>query len=136
MKVLFYLLLFVCLRAIAQPNDCADAVPGCTTPAFAIAPNNPSTNIVDFSSGSISNPALNPNPVPGNSGCLLSGETSSTFISISVVSDGTLEWSIIGASGGCFDWIMWPYTANSCTQIINNQLYAYNGGTLKIYGVN
>ena len=124
MKALFYLLLFVCLRAIAQPNDCVDAVPGCTTPAFAIAPNNPSTNIVDFTSGSISDPAMNPNPVPGNLGCLLSGETSSTFISISVVSDGTLEWSIIGPSGGCFDWIMWPYVNSTvtCNGIVGNTL--------------
>lgn len=104
----------------AIPNDCVDAVPGCTTPAFGIAPNDPATNIVDFTAGSISNPSTNPNP--GNSGCLLSGETSSTFITINVVSTGTLEWSIIGNSGGCFDWIMWPYSPTACAGINGNTL--------------
>lgn len=95
-------------------NNCNGAVSGCTTPSFAIMPNNPSTNIVDFSSGSISNPSTNPNCC--NSGCLLSGETSSTFISIAVVSSGTLAWSIIGPSGGCFDWIMWAMPNANQTQ--------------------
>jgi gliding motility-associated-like protein len=116
-------LIFLSLLSVAQPNDCPDAVPGCTTPSFAIAPNNPSTNIVDFTSGSISNPSTNPNSSPGNAGCLLSGETSSTFITISVVSNGTLAWSIIGPSGGCFDWIMWPYNGSStCAAITGNTL--------------
>lgn len=123
-KALLFLVLFSSFFSFAQPNDCADAVPGCTTPSFTIEPNNPATNIVDFTSGSISNPSMNPNPVPGNSGCLLSGETSSTFITISVVSTGTLEWSIIGPSGGCFDWIMWPYQnpTVTCNGITGNTL--------------
>jgi gliding motility-associated-like protein len=42
---------------------------------------------------------------------------------INVAGTGTLEFSFGQDMGtGCFDWIMWPYTANSCTQIINNQL--------------
>ena len=120
----FILILFFSFQSLAQPNDCADAVPGCTTPSFTIEPNNPSTNIVDFTSGSISNPSLNPNTVPGNNGCLLSGETSSTFITISIVTTGTLEWSIIGPSGGCFDWIMWPYQNSTvtCNGITGNTL--------------
>jgi gliding motility-associated-like protein len=42
---------------------------------------------------------------------------------INVASSGMLEFSF-GADGGfgCLDWIMWPYTTNSCTQILNNQL--------------
>lgn len=115
MKFILPLFLLLGLFVSAQPNDCIDAVPGCTTPSFAIAPNNPATNIVDFTSGSISNPSTNPNTVPGNLGCLLSGETSSTFITISVVTSGTLAWSIIGPSGGCFDWIMWPYVNPTVT---------------------
>lgn len=86
MKKLIYILIgLLPVFAIAQPNDCNEAVPGCATPSFGIAPNNPATNVVDFTSGSISNPASNPGTV-GNSGCLLSGETSSTFITINVVS--------------------------------------------------
>jgi hypothetical protein len=115
MKFILPFFLSIGIFVSAQPNDCIDAVPGCTTPSFAIAPNNPATNIVDFTSGSISNPSSNPNSVPGNSGCLLSGETSSTFITISVVTSGTLAWSIIGPSGGCFDWIMWPYVNPTVT---------------------
>lgn len=96
----------------AQPNDCNEAVPGCSTPSFGIVPPNAATNNFDFGVGTVSNPASNPGSA-GNSGCLLSGETSSTFITISVVSTGTLQWSIQGPNGGCFDWIMWPYTFGS-----------------------
>lgn len=114
MRSLKYIFILIGLYSFAQPNDCIEAVPGCTTPAFPIAPNNPATNIIDFTSGSISNPSTNPGG-SGNAGCLLSGETSSTFITISVTSSGTLAWSIIGPSGGCFDWIMWPYVNPSVT---------------------
>lgn len=124
MKFLNIIFLFTCLYSFAQPNDCSEAVPGCTTPSFAIAPNNPATNTIDFTSGSISNPSSN--PAGFNSGCLLSGETSSTFISINVVSNGTLAWSIIGPNGGCFDWIMWQMPnaslAQACAGINGNTL--------------
>ncbi len=123
MKFINILFLFTTCYCFAQPNDCVDAVPGCTTPSFGIAPNNPATNIVDFTSGSISNPSINPGS-SGNSGCLLSGETSSTFITISVTTSGTLAWSIIGPNGGCFDWIMWPYVSSgvTCAGITGNTL--------------
>ncbi|MES2556021.1 MAG: gliding motility-associated C-terminal domain-containing protein [Bacteroidota bacterium] len=127
-QLLFLFCSLLTVISWAQPNDCTDAVPGCTTPSFAIEPNNPATNIVDFTSGSISNPSSNPNG--SNSGCLLSGETSSTFITINIVSSGVLEWSMIGvdASGnptnsGCFDWIMWPNVGgNACAGINGNTL--------------
>jgi gliding motility-associated-like protein len=90
------------------PVNCDLAIPGCTSPSFPITGQQPLYNTIDFTGAS--NPSTNPNPVPGNSGCLLSGETVSTFITISVVQSGTLQWSIQGPSGGCFDWIMWPYT--------------------------
>lgn len=106
------------------PNDCPEAVPGCSTPSFPISPNVAGTNNYDFGTGTVSNPSTNPNSSPGNAGCLLSGETSSTFITIQVVSSGTLAWSIQGASGGCFDWIMWPLSnlSTTCPAIANNQL--------------
>lgn len=122
-KILFLLTSFALSTTFAQntPNNCNGAVPGCTTPSFPIQPNNPATNIVDFGTGTISNPSSP--PYGNNSGCLLSGETSSTFITISVVSSGTLQWSIIGlnpttgapSNTGCFDWIMWPYTGPTTT---------------------
>ncbi|MCE2682299.1 MAG: gliding motility-associated C-terminal domain-containing protein [Cryomorphaceae bacterium] len=125
MKYLFITLIATLpFLSFAQPNDCSEAVPGCTTPSFPIAPNNTATNVVDFTSGSISNPSTN--PAGFNSGCLLSGETSSTFISINVISSGTLAWSIIGPSGGCFDWIMWQMPnasiAQACAGINGNTL--------------
>lgn len=93
------------------PVNCDGALQGCSTPGFPISTNN-TGDIVDFTAGSGSNPSTNPNAVPGNAGCLLSGETVSTFITITVTSNGTLEWSLQGASGtGFFDWIMWPYQA-------------------------
>ncbi|MEY3237688.1 MAG: hypothetical protein RI883_1789 [Bacteroidota bacterium] len=138
MKILSLFFVCVSFYSLTQPNDCVDAIPGCTTPSFAIASNNPVTNIVDFTSGSISNPSTNPGS-SGNSGCLLSGETSSTFITISVTSNGTLAWSIIGPSGGCFDWIMWPYvnpgitcagiTGNTISPVACNWNGSCNGNT-------
>lgn len=124
MKSLFFFILFSTTLAFAQPNDCSEAVPGCSTPSFPIAPNNPSTNTIDFTAGSISNPSTNPQGF--NSGCLLSGETSSTFITINVISNGTLAWSIIGPNGGCFDWIMWAMPNASLTQACAG----INGNTL------
>jgi len=106
---------FASLGIYGQQNlasvNCAGAIPGCNANGlgFQISTNN-SQNIQDFVTGSPSNPTTNPNPVPGNAGCLLSGETTSTFIEIFIVASGTLEWSIQGTQTGCFDWIMWPYT--------------------------
>lgn len=96
------------------PVNCNLAIPGCSTPSFAIVGSQPSYNTVDFSSGSISNPSSNPQGI--NSGCLLSGETVSTFITINVVTSGTLQWSMIGTAGGCFDWIMWQMPNANPTQ--------------------
>jgi gliding motility-associated-like protein len=108
----------------AQPNDCNEAVPGCSLPSFQIQTSNPATNIMDFGTGTFSNPSNNPNAIPGNSGCLLTGEISSTFITISVVSTGTLAWSMQGSNGGCFDWIMWPYlnSTTTCSAILGGSL--------------
>nr|WP_294861423.1 gliding motility-associated C-terminal domain-containing protein [uncultured Fluviicola sp.] len=126
MKTLLYTLLLFCSFGIwAQqlPVNCNLAIPGCATPSFNIVGTQPAYNTVDFTSGSVSNPASNPNGSPGNSGCLLSGETVSTFITINVVSNGTLAWSLIGTQGGCFDWIMWPNnTGNACAGINGNTL--------------
>ena len=66
--------------------------------------------VVDFGKGLPSNPAKNPNDIPGNMGCLLSGERCSVFIKIVISETGTLEWFVSdeNPSGfGCLDWIMW-----------------------------
>jgi gliding motility-associated-like protein len=133
-KQTYILLLFVIISLVSQVNaqqlpvNCELAIPGCTTPNFTVNGTNPTYDYDDFGTGTITNPSNNPQN--GNSGCLLTGETVSTFITISIVNAGTLEWSLIGmdASGnptgnGCFDWIMWPNANNNgCNGIHNNTL--------------
>lgn len=130
-NIILIICFFAGITAIAQPNDCNEAIPGCNAPPFGIAPPSPGTNVVDFGTGTVSNPSTNPQGV--NSGCLLSGETSSTFITINIVTSGTLQWSLIGlnpngtpSNSGCFDWIMWPdmqsSTTDGCTGINGNTL--------------
>jgi len=106
----------------SQWGDCDNSIEACTNPSFAVTPNG-FGNIEEFQSGTITNPSSNPNATPGNSGCLLSGELNSTWLLITVTSAGTLEFSMGDlASPGCFDWIMWPYDANTCDDIFNNLL--------------
>jgi hypothetical protein len=102
-------------------SDCAQAVNICTNSSFQIDPNG-SGSVVEFTSGSISNPSINPGSA--NSGCLLSGELNSTWMVVNIATTGTLEFSFGTAGGsGCLDWIMWPYSGPvSCNQIINNTL--------------
>jgi gliding motility-associated-like protein len=120
------LLLFTVLGIdiMAQYGDCSNPVDACTNPSFEINPGLPGNNIVDFTSGShnISNPGTNPNALPGNAGCLLSGELNPTWLLITVTSNGTLEFSMgsPAGSGGCYDWSMWSYNANTCTGISGN----------------
>lgn len=131
MKKLLYTLFLVSSFGVwgqQLPVNCNLAVSGCSTPQFPVVGTNPSYNTPDFGTGTVSNPSSNPQGV--NSGCLLSGETVSTFITINVVSNGTLEWSLIGlnssgnpSGSGCFDWIMWP-------NVNNNGCAGINGNTL------
>lgn len=102
-------------------SDCATAVNICQNASFQIDPVTGSGSVTEFQTGTVSNPSTN--PASGNSGCLLSGELNPTWMVINVAGTGTLEFSFGQDNGmGCFDWIMWPYSASSCTQIINNQL--------------
>ena len=106
---------------VVVASDCASAVNICTSSSFQIDPNG-SGNVVEFVSGSVSNPSIN--PASANSGCLLSGELNSTWMIVNIAISGTLEFSF-GAPGGfgCLDWIMWPYNGTAtCDQILTNQL--------------
>jgi gliding motility-associated-like protein len=120
-----FLALCVSINSLAggpiTASDCSNAVNICQNASFQIDPVTGSGSVTEFQTGTISNPSIN--PASGNSGCLLSGELNPTWMVINIAGTGTLEFSFGQDNGmGCFDWIMWPYTANSCTQIINNQL--------------
>lgn len=99
--------------------DCSDAVNICSNASFSVDPNG-SGQVYELSYGTFSNPSSN--PASSNSGCLLSGELNSTWMIVNIASNGNLEFSFGQPSTGCFDWIMWPYTPNTCSQILNNQI--------------
>jgi len=118
--IFFFSLFFNYAYAQVTAADCGNAVNICQNASFSIDPNGPGS-VNEFQSGTISNPSTN--PASGNSGCLLAGELNPTWMVINIAGSGTLEFSLGQDMGsGCFDWIMWPYTSTSCTQIINNQL--------------
>ncbi len=128
MRLFFYSFVILfgnCLVCLAggpvTASDCSNAVNICQNASFQIDPVTGSGLVTEFQTGTVSNPSTN--PASSNSGCLLAGELNPTWMVINVAGTGTLEFSFGQDMGtGCFDWIMWPYTANSCTQIINNQL--------------
>ncbi|MDG2505257.1 MAG: gliding motility-associated C-terminal domain-containing protein [Crocinitomicaceae bacterium] len=122
-----YILIFlfsICIRfgyaqTVVAP-DCSDAVDNniCTDAAFEIDPNGAGLEELN---GNFSNPGTNPGS--GNAGCLLTGETNSTWMIVNISGSGLLEFSF-GQDGGngCLDWIMWEYSASACDEIFNNIL--------------
>ena len=69
--------------------------------------------------GNISNPSAN--PAGYNSGCLLSGERNIVWYAINITSAGDLKWTL-NHLPGCYDWIMFDLTNNTCDDILNNTL--------------
>lgn len=86
--------------------------------------------------GNVSNP--NNNPAGYNSGCLLSGERNIVWYSIHINAPGLLSWKLTHLPG-CYDWIMFDLTNNSCQDIINNVLPPvrcnWNGACLTTAGM-
>jgi len=119
--LLFFVSIEINLFAQVTASDCPDAINACTNPNFIIdATGFGLVNEIAFS-GSVSNPSIN--PASTNSGCLFAGELNSTWIIITVVTTGTLEFSMgDGSSPGCMDWIMWPYNSTACNDIFNDVL--------------
>ena len=122
----FFLLIKLLLISLAVKSqitapDCNVAVNICSNASFAIDPNGPGS-VNDFTtSHNVSNPYSN--PASSNSGCLLSGELNPTWMIINVATSGNLEFNFgAGTQSGCYDWIMWPYNANTCSGIFNNTL--------------
>jgi hypothetical protein len=109
-----------CPNPPAVPSgDCSGAIPICSDANFQVDPSG-FGNIDELCTGCYSNPSTNPSSA--NSGCLLSGELNSTWMTVSINQGGTLEFSFGSPGGGlCFDWMMWPYDpATTCTDIYND----------------
>jgi len=100
-------------------SDCVDAIEVCNNLTFAIDPNGWGNTLELPGSGNFSNPQTN--VVPGNAGCLLNGELNSTWMIINVYGTGSLEFTFggLGTQTGYYDWIMFPYTATTCADILS-----------------
>jgi gliding motility-associated-like protein len=111
-----------CVTCPISYSDCGNELYICQNSiGFQITPNGfGTTNEIPTAGTAASNP--NTNPASTNSGCLLAGELNSTWMVITVVSNGLLEFSMGDGINtlGCLDWIMYPYNGPStCTGIIN-----------------
>jgi hypothetical protein len=127
-NLLIVLFLVSHLVLSSQPNgDCVAAFNICSG-SFTINSSSGSGSFADFSTTTtISNPQNNPVAIipPGGSGCLLSGESNTIWMIINIQNSGSLEFSIADGAGvqlGCYDWIMWPYSVNTCSMIPGNSL--------------
>lgn len=103
-------------------SDCSDAVNICSNAALEINPSGYGTT-EELLGNFVSNPTTNPNAFPGNAGCLLADERNSTWMIINIASNGTLEFELGDPYAGtinCYDWIMWTYDANTCSNVLNN----------------
>lgn len=99
-------------------GDCNQAVNICTNLGFSIDPNGFGAVDEIPPAGTLpSNP--NVNPASANMGCLLAGETNSTWMIVNIGNSGTLEFTFGGggAQAGYYDWAMWPYFAGACASI-------------------
>jgi len=111
-------------------NDCANYVYVCGDTLFPITSNGPG-NIIEIphpdSVGStISNPIDATAPTL-NKGCLLTGETFSTWLMFPIKTTGTLEFYFATDSSSYpqqdyYDWTLFDLTGNSCEDIINNKI--------------
>jgi gliding motility-associated-like protein len=135
MKKLNLIVVFICaaLGVFAQPTitgsaDCATAPTVCGNVNLNFVSSSGSGSFVDFSTTTtISNPQNSPAGIvpPGGSGCQLGGEINPNMFIITIQSPGTLEMDIASGNNvqkGCYDWIMWPYTAATCAGISGNTL--------------
>lgn len=124
-KVLFFTFLLLSVNAISQAPDCVDSQLGCdaVTNGFPISPSG--YGLIEesnFGANNVSWPPSNPQGV--NSGCMFANELNSTWISFTILNDGTLEFTLgVASSGGYYDWILWENSNGlACEEILNDQL--------------
>jgi len=111
-------------------SDCVDAVNVCTDLSFSINPNGYGQVDEIPAPGSISNPiytyadGITSPWGTDNYGCLLNGETNSTWMIVNIWQGGTLTFTFggLGSQAGYYDWIMYPYGPNTCQQVFNGTI--------------
>jgi hypothetical protein len=104
-------------------SDCFIAPCVCDIFTFQITPSGGGSVADVPPPGSFSNPSYSGNQPWGGTapyGCLLAGELNSYWLTFTIASSGTLEFSL-GAGGqqvGFYDWALWPYNSStSCNNI-------------------
>lgn len=109
-------------------SDCPQAVNVCTDISFQIDPNGYG-NVSEIPPlGSLGNPDLLSGDLAysnwgtDNFGCLRNNELNSTWMVVNIESGGSLEFTFggLGTQAGFYDWIMYPFTNNTCGQISGN----------------
>jgi len=109
-------------------SDCPQAVNVCTDISFQIDPNGYG-NVSEIPPlGSLGNPDLLSGDFAystwgtDNFGCLRNNELNSTWMVVNIQTGGSLEFTFggLGTQAGFYDWIMYPFTNNTCGQISGN----------------
>jgi len=115
----------VCITSFNFPpisaSDCDSAVNVCTNFGFQIQPDGFGLVMEIPPLGSVGNPD-NANPGgSGNFGCLRASppERNSTWMIVNIDNSGLLEFTFggNGTQSGFYDWIMYPWNPNVCTDI-------------------
>lgn len=109
-------------------SDCPQAVNICTNYAWAVDPNGSGALNEIPPLGSLGNPDLlqgdfiNSSWGSDNWGCLRSNELNSTWMIVNISGSGSLEFTFggLGSQAGFYDWIMYPYNASTCAQVMAN----------------
>lgn len=111
-------------------SDCPQAVNICTNYSWSIDPNGSGAVNEIPPLGSLGNPDLLAGDlIPSawgsdNWGCLRSNELNSTWMIVNISGGGSLEFTFggLGSQAGFYDWIMYPYNASTCAQVLANQV--------------
>jgi|GEM_PF-3726095 len=110
-------------------GDCPLAVNVCTNINFQIDPNGIGALNEIPPLGSLANPDLQPGGGTAawgtdNWGCLRNNELNSTWMIVNIQTGGSLEFVFggLGTQSGFYDWIMYPYTSSTCSQVAANAI--------------
>jgi hypothetical protein len=111
-------------------SDCPQAVNICTNYSWSVDPNGSGVLNEIPPLGSLGNPDylqgdfINSSWGSDNWGCLRSNELNSTWMIVNISGSGSLEFTFggLGSQAGFYDWIMYPYNASTCAQVMANQV--------------